>query len=167
MSLLNKKAQGSNYLAVIIVLVMFGFLSIVAYTIWLEFVTAITAGGFYVGQVAITIDNFSRGFQAADYVIVLLAIIMIIGVGLTSFKLPTRTAFFIVSLILAPFWGFISFFFNHIFILLVSPDVFSTAIGLFPRTMILCTNLHWIFIVMFIIGSLTLYGKKEKGQFLT
>ena len=164
---LGKKAQGMNYLAVIIALVLFGFMGILAYTVWLQFIVALTTGGFYVGQVQITADNFTRGFAAADYVIILLAVIFIIGIGLTSFRIATSTSFFIISVILGIFWGFISYFFNYIFIQMVSQDVFSVAIGVFPRTMILCTNLHWIMLLEFFVGSIALYAKKEKGQFLS
>lgn len=158
---LNKKAQGSNYLAVIIFLVMFGFFNILAYTIWLEFVSALTAGGYNEGIVAVTISAWTNGFRAFDYLTILLMAVLVIGTGLLSFNIKTKTAFFIVTFITAIFWGFISYFFNHIFIQLVTPDIFSTAIGFFPRTMIVCTNLHWIMLVEIIVGSLTLYGKKE------
>lgn len=162
----SKKAQGSNYLAVVIVLMMFGFFSILGYTIWIYVVDALTTGGFYVGEVAVTMDNFTRGFMAADYVIVLLMVIMIIGIGLTSYKLSTSGAFFIITIIMGLFWGFVSYIFNYVFILMVSPEVFSTAIGVFPRTMALCTNLHWIALACIVVGSITLYAKKEKGQYI-
>lgn len=163
----NKKAQGINYLASIIVLIVFGFCSMLAYTIWLKFIEAMDAGGFYVGQVKITMDTFSNAFLFNDYLVVLLLVFLVIGIGLTSYKLATRTAFFILTLILGVFWGFISYFFNYVFIMMVSPDIFSTAVGLFPRTMIVCTNLHWVMLIYIIVGSLTLYGKKEEGQYLS
>lgn len=168
MNLMNsKRAQGANYIAVIVAIVLFGFLSILAYTIWLQFVTAITVAGYNVGTVAETINNFSRAFRAPDYLIVLFTVLLIIGIGLTSFKLPTRTAFFIVTVIFGLFWGFISYFFNYVFIQMVSPEVFAVALGVFPRTLALCTHLHWIMLIEIVVGSLALYGKKEKGQFLS
>jgi len=163
----NKKAQGLNYIAVVIVLVLFGFFSILAYTIWAQILTALAAGGFYVGTVKVTADAFTRGFAAADYMIILLFVFLTLGIGLTSFKLPTRTIGFLITLVVGVFWCFVSYFFNYIFIQLVSPDVLSVAVGLFSRTMILCTNLHWVALIQIIVGSITLFGKEEKGQFLT
>jgi len=159
---LNKKAQGSNYLAVIIFLFIFGVFNILAYTVWLEFVKAITTAGYNVGAVAVTIANFTIGFRAFDYVTVGLMAIFIIGTGILNFQLKTRTAFFIVTFIEAIFYGFISYFFNHIFIQIVSQSVFSTALGFFSKTMLICTNLHWVMLALIIVGSLTLYGKKEQ-----
>jgi hypothetical protein len=163
----NKKAQGTNYVAVVLFLFLFGFMNIVAYTLWLEVVSALNTTGLVDNTIAATIANFTRGFRAFDYVIVILMVIFIIGTGLTSYKIATSTAFFILTIIMGIFWGFVSYFFNYIFIQLVSPSVFATAIGFFPRTLLLCTNLHWVMLALIIVGSLTLYGKKEKGQFLT
>jgi len=163
----NKRGQGKSYIAVVFLILFFGFISIFTYTVWQYFVDAITTSGFNTGPVTATIASWNIAFQALDYLIVFLMFMLIIGIGITSFKLPTKNAFFIVTLIMAPFWAFISYFFNNLFIQLVSPEVFNATIGVFPRTMILCTNLHWIMIVIIIVGSITLYGKEEKGQFLT
>jgi hypothetical protein len=162
MSFLNKKAQGGNYLAVVIFLLVFGFFNILGYTIWLQFVTAITSTGYNTGMVTTAIEGWTNGFRAFDYVIVLLMAVMIIGIGILSYQIKTKTAFFIVSFIIGIFWGFVSYFFNYVFIQLVSPGIFSTAIGVFPKTMLICTNLHWIMLIEFVVGSITLYGKKEE-----
>lgn len=167
MSFLSKKAQGSNYMGVVLFLFFFGFFNILGYTVWLELVTAFTQAGFYTGPVAVLIDNFSLGFQAYDYVMVLLLIILVLGTGLLSFRISTKTAFFILTIIMGSFWGFVSYFFNYVFIQMVTQDVFAAALGFFPRTILICTNLHWVMLAEIIVGSLTLYGKKEKGQFLT
>lgn len=167
MKKLTKKAQGLNYLAVIILLFFFGFLAIVVYTVWIEFVSSITASGFLTGQALVTSEAFTRGFQAFDWIMVLLMVFLILGVGLTSFKIATSPAFFIITFISGIFWGLIAYFFNFIFIQLVTPDVFSLSLGAFPRTILICTNLHWVMLANIIVGSITLYAKKEKGQFLT
>ena len=162
----SKKAQGSNYLAVSAFLLVFGFFNILGYTVWVYFVQALTTSGFNKGAVAATIAAWTGGFQAFDYVAVLLMAIFIIGIGLTSFKIATSPAFFIITIIMGIFWGFISYFFNYVFIQLVSPAVFATAKGVFPRTLLLCTNLHWVMLASIVVGSITLYAKREKGQFI-
>ena len=166
----NKKAQGSNYFAVIVFLVLFGFTCILVYTIWINFVTALTATGFASSSIiTATLAAWTNGFRALDYVMVLLLVVMVLATGYSSFLIRTDSAFFIITLVSAIFWGFVSYFFNHIFVQLVSNSVFDTAIGFFPRTLIICTNLHWVMMVLIIVGSITLYGKKkvEGSSFLT
>lgn len=159
----NKKAQGSNYFAVIIVLFIFGFLSILTYTIWINFVSALSGSGIIISpEVTATLSAWTNGFRSLDYVMVLFLVFLIIATGLTSFLIRTNSTFFIVTLVSGIFWGFISYFFNYVFIQLVSDSVFNTAIGYFPRTLIICTNLHWVMLVLIIVGSITLYGKKQK-----
>ena len=35
---------------------------------------------------------------------------------------------------------------------------------IFPRTILITTNLHWIMLVLIVVGSITLYGKRKEGQ---
>jgi len=158
----NKKGQHENYFAVIIILFLFGFISILTYTIWINFVGAITDSGFATNSViSASLSAWTNGFRSLDYVMVLFLVIMILATGLTSYLIRTDSTFFIVTLISSIFWGFVSYFFNYIFIELVSDAVFNTAIGFFPKTLIICTNLHWVMLVLIIVGSITLYGKKK------
>jgi len=166
----SKRAQASNYFAVIITLFSFGFISILTYTVWITFVTQLTDAGFASSSpVALTLSAWTNGFRSLDFVMVVFLVVLILATGLTSFRIRTDSAFFIVTLIFGIFWGFVSYFFNHIFIEMVSQSVFDAAIGFFPRTLIICTNLHWVMMALIIVGSITLYGKKkqEGTQFLT
>lgn len=155
-----KKGQAHNYLAVIIFLLIFGFLSILAVVIYQEFITAYTATGYYTGVIEQTGDRILEALKMYDFMIILIMAALLIGVGLTSFRLRTHPAFFIITLITGIFTGFVSYFFNYVFIQLVSDDMFAATLVFFPRTMLICTNLHWVALVALIIGSLTLYGKK-------
>jgi len=165
----SKKAQGSNYFAVIIFLFIFGFISILTYVLWINFVDALTGSGLDLSNpVLATISAWTNGFRALDYVMVLLLVVMILATGWSSYLIRTDSVFFIITLVTSIFWGFVSYFFNHIFIELVSDSFFDTAIGYFPRTLIICTNLHWVMMVLIIVGSITLYGKKkQEDTFLT
>jgi hypothetical protein len=158
----NKQAQHQNYFAVIIFLFFFGIFNIIGYTLWIEFVSALTTAGFNTGSVALTIADWTNGFRAFDYIIVILMVIFIIGTGITAYRIMTSTAFFIVTIIMGIFWGFVSYFFNYIFIQIVTQPIFNATLGYFGLTMRVCTNLHWIMLVEIIVGSLFLYGKKEK-----
>jgi len=156
----SKKGQIQNYLAVVIFLFGFGIISILATLIWVNMISQFTAAGYYTGVMESTGNAFLGALQLYDYIIVLVMIVLIIGVGITSFRLNTAPAFFIVTVIMGIFMGFISYFFNYIFSQIVSETAFSTVIAFFPRTIMICTNLHWIALTALVVGSITLYGKR-------
>ena len=156
-----KKAQAHNYIAVVIFLFIFAFISIVGTTIFLSFRSAFQETGYYTGAIESTGERFLAGFMLYDYIIPLIMVILIIGIAITSFRLRTHPAFFIITVITGLFTGFVSYFFNFIFVQLVSDEVFTGTLVYFPRTVLICTNLHWVALVCLIIGSLTLYGKRS------
>lgn len=163
MSLLNsKKGQAHNYLALVIFLFTFSFLSIFGTMLFLKFIDAFTTAGIYAGQIAETGAALYRAFLIYDYIIVFVLIALLIALGITNWRLRTSPAFFIVTIIEATVIGFVSYFFNYIFIQMVSDPAFTTALLVFPRTMLICTNLHWVALVAIVIGSITLYGKKSQ-----
>jgi len=164
----SKKAQVENYLAVIIFLFVFGISSIFAYLWMTNFITVFTATGFYVGTVASTGDSFLAGLRLFDNIIILVMTVLIIGVGITSFRLAAVPAGYIITFVMAAMYGLISYFFNYIFAQIVSNVAFSTVIMFFPGTILILTNLHWVMLVMIVIGSITLYAKNPSGgQYLT
>jgi len=112
-------------------------------------------------------DSFNRGIRVWDNVIVVALVLSLIGVGLTSYKLPASAAFLIISIILAPILGYISYFINKIFIDIIGHTTFDAIRMYFPKTILICTNLHWVALAAFVIGSIALFGKSsEKGQFV-
>ncbi len=165
MSLLgSKKSQAENYIAVAIFLLIFGFISVLATFMWLQFIDAYTDAGEYTGQIQETGDKFLATLKLYDTIIVLVMIVLLIGVGLTSYRLRTSPAFFIITLITAAITGFVSFFFNFIFIELTGDALFNATLVFFPKTILICTNLHWITLAAIVIGSITLYAKKDSGE---
>ena len=163
---LNKNGQARNYLAVVMFLVGFGLISIIALLIYNSFIDGFTTAGMYTGVVASTGNSFLTALQFFDYIIVLIMIVLIIGVGVTSYKLNTAPVFFIVTLFMGALTGFVSYFMNYIFVQIVSNEAFSSVITMFPRTILICTNLHWVALACILVGSITLYAKKEKGVFV-
>ena len=156
----SKKGQIQNYLAVVVFLFGFGIISILATLICTNMITEFTAAGYYSGEMESTGNAFLVALQLYDYIIVFVMIALIIGVGLTSFRLNTAPAFFIVTIIMGMFMSIVSYFFNYIFSQIVSDAAFSTVIAFFPRTILICTNLHWIALTALVIGSIALYGKR-------
>lgn len=162
----SKKGQFSNYMAVLIFLLVFGFVTIFSYVFMSVQKTAYENAGLYTGPLASTGENFLRGLASFDFVIILVMVILIIGVIITSFKLATAPIFFIITLVMGPVFAFIAYFFSYVFQQMVSPAIFSNAVAVFPNTLIICTNLHWVGMVLMIVGSIALYAKRPQGQFV-
>lgn len=162
----SKKGQIENYIAVITVIFVFAIISMIGLVLMLNVRTAFTDAGLYNGTLQETGDKFVAVYSVFDWVILLVMVTLIIGVGLTSFKLAAAPAFFIISVILSAFYGFVSYFFSFVFQEIVSNAVFAGTLAVFPRTIMICTNLHWVALITFVIGSITLFAKREKGQFV-
>ena len=164
LSLLNeKKGQIRSYIIVSIVLIIFGFMSIFSYLLLDSILNGYDDAGVLVGDALIVANQFRSAILIFDYIIVFIMIAMLLGIGYLNYRINSKPVFFILNIVMLPFVGFISYFFNHLFISLVSDDVFSSILGLFPYTLKICTNLHWIAIISFAIGSIALYGKGETG----
>lgn len=161
----SKKGQANSWFAVIVVLFISGFLLILSYLITLNMCDAFDNAGQTASSDACQL--FLNGYKFMDYLMVLFMVILIIGIGITSYRLATSPVFAIITLIMAALYGFVSYYFNFIFVQMVSPNVFNSVVVFFPRTILINTNLHWIMLVNMIIGLITLYGKREKGQFLS
>jgi len=162
----HKKAQGINYLTIMIFLFTFGFLSILGYLFLSNFVTQFSTTDQYSIEVEEVGDKFLSGLRLFDKILVTMMVILIIGLGITTYKLAAPPAFFLVTFVTGGIYGFISYFFNYIFAQMVSDSIFTSTLLYFPGTILLCTNLHWVMLVSIIVGSITLYAKKPRGQFL-
>lgn len=160
----SRKGQIQNYLVVIVFLFVMGFINILAFYLHSQFIDAFTAAGIYTGVIAETGAKFASALQLYDWVILLIMIALIISVALTSFRLSTSPAFFIITIFMAVFLGAISYFFNYMFQQLVSQPFFAATLLFFPRTILIGTNLHWIGLVALVVGSITLYAKKDSSQ---
>jgi len=167
MSLLSSnKGQGTNWLSIMIFLFIFGFMSILGYLFLSSFISEFSATDFYSTEVQEVGEKFLWGLGLFDGILVLMMVILIIGVGVTSYRLAAPPVFFLVTFVTGAIYGFISYFFNYIFSQMISDAMFTATLLHFPLTILICTNLHWVMLVSIIVGSVTLYGKKEKGQYL-
>lgn len=167
MNLLNcKKGLGKNIFAAIIFLCIFGFLTIFAYLLVNSFITEMDNNGLYDGAIKVAGDKFLTGMAIFDYATVLIMVVLIIGIGVTSYKIASPPVFFLIQFFFAAVYGFVSYFFSYLFSQLVSDSVFTATLLFFPNTILICTNLHWVALVLLIVGAITLYGKKDQGQFV-
>ena len=166
--MVNNKGQINSYFAVITFLFGFGVVTLLSMVLMLGLETAFTDAGLWTGVIETTGDSFVNALKLFDYITVIMLAVLIIGIGLTSFKLRTHPAFFIVTLVVAAFFGFTSYIFNYIFIQFVAQPEISAVEIFFPNTIAICTNLHWVALAVVIVGSITLYAKKpaEDGGFV-
>jgi len=168
MKLIHKKAQsGTVLLAVIVFLFIFGFLSILGYYMTSEYVVAFNQTGLYSEKMEDAANGFLFTHKLMDYSIVLIMIGLIIGIGYTSYKISTGPIFLIVMFTTGIFYGFISYIFNYLFQEIITQPIFSTVLIHFPRTIMICKNLHWVMLIEIIVASITLYAKRERGQYLS
>lgn len=165
---LGKKGQESGLIFKgVIFIFIFGFLSILGYIYTNEIIGVYQASSFW----GTTMSDVANGFLAAlnlfDGLAVLFMIIFIIGIGVTSFRKTEPAIFFLITIILSVFYGAVSYFFNYIFAQMIAQDIFLSAIAHFPMTILICTNMHWLALATIVVGAITLYAKRPRGEFLT
>ena len=162
-SLLNsKKGQFGDYMGVIVFLVIFGFMCIVGYLIYDTTMDAMNTAGILTDPAAQKAKaGFDRGMNTFDYIVLFILIALIIGLGITSYKLATEPVFYFLTLLFAAFFGFIAYFMSYMFSsMTVNSGVFSvTLLNHFPLTILICTNLHWVALILVAVGSFTFFGK--------
>lgn len=157
----SKGGQIMNYTTVILVLFVFAVTSIIGVYIVTEFMSEFAATSFYTDDVMYAGETILFWLQLYDYLTVFLMFSLLVAVGVWSYQLPTRPMFFIVTIVMASFLGVVSYFFNYIFAQIVSQVFFASTLLLFPKTVLICTNFHWISLVALVIGSVTLYAKRD------
>lgn len=163
---LGNRAQVSNYFSVVIVLFVLALSFIISMTVLTAFTTKFVSTGFCDTICQQTAERFQWALRLFDTLIIIVLVTLVIAVGLTSYKLPANAAFVVVSVLMAPFLGYVSYFFNYTFSQIVSQSAFDTVRAFFPATILICTNFHWIALIVFVVGTITLYAKKERGQYL-
>lgn len=112
-------------------------------------------------------QQFIDSYKLYDNIMVFLVFFLIIIIGITSYKLNTIKAFFVISFFLAGFYGLIAYLFSYIFGQIISDPLLLTASVLFPNTILICTNLHWISLAMIIVSTLMLYAKRDSDNLNT
>jgi len=160
---MNSKGQFTNYGVIILFLFVFGIITIISYTILASFFAVFATLPEWSSVLASTSDRFLYVLKAFDFITVVITVMFLISLALTSWKINTSKAFFIVSFTLAAFFGFIGYISSYAFGVFISNPIFATVTPHFPRTIILCTNFHWIAMASYVVGSVTLYAKKQTG----
>lgn len=164
MNLLNSKKGGGgifgSYMVIPIFLFILGVSGIMGYFIWTEMVDAFDTAGIYHGAAKETGDKFTSAMGLMDSIVVVIMVALIIGIGITSYRLKVPTIYFIVMLMMGIFLGIVSYFFNYIFAQIVYQTEFDAVRVYFVKTIWVCTNLHWVSLVAIVVGSILTYSKK-------
>lgn len=162
----SKKGILGDAIAGIILLFVFVVTLLIYMLILTEFNTAFTASDFSSPTIIAEMAKFVNVLGYFDYITVVIMVVLILGSGIISKRIASAPVFFLLAVIGSAMMGFVSYFFNHLFAQFVSQSVFNAVIIFFPRSVLIATNLHWVALAIFAIGSITLYGKREKGQFI-
>jgi len=167
----NKNKRGNSEIRMIAVgisvLFGFGFFAIFGYLILNTYITEFTTAGYYTGVTKTVGDSYLFALSLFDYFIVLVMFILIIGTTYASFKLTRPRIFFVLTFIMAFIIAFISYIFNFVFFSIITNPVIIGITTVFPKTIIICTNLHWIALVMIVLSSIAVYGKRDEPQIIT
>ena len=163
----NKKGNVTERIAVIGFLFIFGLSSLFGFLFFNEFKSEFEKTDFYGPEVEYVAESYLFYLKWFDYILVIIMILLVIAIAISSAKVAAAPVFFVVTFIGAVFEGAVGYFFSYMFTQITSDSVFATTVAFFPRTLLICSNMHWIALVTIIIGAITLYAKKEKGQFLS
>ena len=160
----NKKAQSErDFSSIILVLFGLGFIFIIASFIGINLITNFMAQFPALAILQESEQKFIDAYGVFDNLFVFIMIALLIGIGITSYKLATSKVFFLISFILAGLYGMVAYFFSYMFGQIASQPILSTVTLIFPNTILVCTNLHWVSLAMIIISSITLYAKRDGG----
>jgi len=162
----SKKAQGNVYIAIPIMLAVYGIFFIICYLVLSSLMTQMAASSYWDANMELAANKFLGALRILDFIMVLLTIVLIVGIGVTTYRLATPPLFFIINFIAGAFYGFLAYFMSYFFQSFASNALFTATLAYFPRTVLICTNLHWVILVALIVGSISLFGKKPRGQYL-
>jgi len=162
----SKKGILNDVAAGIVMLFTFGFIIIMCYLVLDKYITQLATTSVWNAQMADVSARFLFAMKVFDFVMVMLMVSVITGIGVTSYRVSSAPLFFIIIIIGSAFMGLIGYYFSYMFQEMVSEAVFIGVTRYFTRTILICTNLHWIGLATLVVGSIALYGKREKGQFI-
>ena len=111
-------------------------------------------------------SKFTAVMNLFDYIVVVMTLSLIAGIGYTSYRIAADKVFFAIVLFTSILYGYIGYVLSYTGSTIVLSGVFSSILVYFPKTLIIITNLHWLALVQLVIGSIALYAKKRRGQYV-
>jgi len=122
------------------------------------------AGACTTGSCASTIAKFQKAFTYWDTGTFLLVIGAIIGIGYGSLKIASKSIMYLLFLIESAILGLVSYYFSFLYVTYVTFEVFQTTALLFPKTIVLLSNLHWIALIMMSVATLTYFKRDNEDM---
>lgn len=159
----SKKGQVKNYLGIAVFIFVIIILFMIGYLIFSNFAEQWKSTSFSTDTTDSVLDGFEAGFLVFDKIIVVILAILIGGLMISNYRIATRPVYFWISLILGLFLGLPGYFLSYAFSKIASHEVFSSVLHAFPISTIIATNLHWVVLVAWVFGSITLYSKTEQA----
>jgi len=168
MSLLKgKRGQVNSFIGGVVFIFAFFLIWIFAYLILSNFVSEFSGAGFNTPVMDDVSAKFLWGFGLFDSVAIIILLAVIGGVAYSSFKVATHPIFFVITFVLAPFLAFMAYMLSYVFSQIVSNPAFNSVVLVFPRSILIGTNLHWVMLACIVVGSVAMFGKKsDRGQFV-
>lgn len=145
-------------------LITFGVLAVVGVYLLDAILTAFETNIGYTDSMQTAANYFQASYYWWDYITIFILAFFVMGVAITSYRLKAKPIGFIISFIVAPFYGFISYYFNYYFVQIISVQQFKAVQAYFPITMIICTNLHWVALITLIVGAVFAYNYHTDGE---
>lgn len=161
-----KRGNIQSYVAGMLLLFVLGFGSLFGYLWFSSFVDEMDDTVVWSSEMSSFSSSALSGMRVVDYVFVVVVICVIIGVGVTTYRVASSPIYFFVTFLLMPFLALLSYILVYTFSQIASNSVFSGIVGFFPRTVALVTNLHWILLGMVVVGSISMFAKRGEGQFV-
>jgi len=167
-NLLNsKRGTVMDFIAPIVSLFTFIFMIVFARLLYNNMIAVYISSGYVSSDAAIgAVAGFTRGMNAFDYIGGILLIVFVVALAVSNYKVNASPIFFWVNFLFASFLGFVSYFFNYALISMLSVDIFSLVLVSFPISILIASNFHWIALLFFAVGNITLYAKRDKGQYV-
>lgn len=157
----GKKAQASdNIMTPIILLFVFGVITLIGTLLSYAIISEYEALFPTNTDILTTAASFKGVYKIFDYATFLMAIGFIIGIAVTSYRIRALPIYFVVTLITGIFYSFIAYIFSYMFSQIASNSAFVSILYVFPITILVLTNLHWIALFLILVSAIALYGKR-------
>ena len=147
-------------LAPVLFVFLFGILTFIGFAIYQSSYVAFQDSGMLSATGEQVFEDFGAAILMFDWISVLIVAAMIVASTwvLSRGKDKYHPVVYVAAWIMLPFVGFIAFIFNYMFMQFISEEIMYTIALMFPKIMILGTNLHWICFGCFVFSQLFLYS---------
>lgn len=102
-------------------------------------------------------------FGALDWIMVFITVVLIAGMFISGYMLPSHPVFAFISFFAILIWLWISPFFSNIFLTVNELPVMASAATAFPLTATIIMNLPLVGLIAGVLAGVATYGKAPGG----